>query len=307
MNRLIISTFVIALNSNISMAQIPKVSSGSIERIENFKSKYVTERNVDVWLPEGYSPNKKYAVLYMHDGNSLFDSTITWNKQEWGVDETLSKLLNDNKIKDVIVVAIWNDGNTRHADYFPQKPYKSLSRIQKDTINAQLQRAGRTTDIFKPISDNYLKFLVKELKPFIDKTYSTYTNKENTFIMGSSMGGLISMYAICEYPNVFGGAACLSTHWPGVWSLEDNPVPDAFLNYLKNHLPNPVNHKIYFDCGDKTLDALYPAIQKKVDEVMKNKGFKVENWETKYFPGEDHSENAWSKRLNIPLLFLLKN
>ncbi len=287
-------------------AQLPKVSSGSIKRYENFTSAFVTARNVDVWLPDGYSSEKKYAVLYMHDGQMLYDTAITWNHAAWNADDMISKLQSEGKLINVIVVGVWNSGNTRHADYFPQKPYESLTQIQKDSITAQLQRAGRTKDIFQPVSDNYLKFLVTELKPFIDKTYSTKTNKEKTFIMGSSMGGLISMYAICEYPQVFGGAACLSTHWPGVWSLENNPVPDAFINYLKTHLPNPRIHKIYFDCGDQALDALYPPIQKKVDEVMQQQGYDTKHWQTKYFPGENHSEQSWSKRLDIPLLFLLK-
>ena len=114
------------------------------------------------------------------------------------------------------------------------------------------------------------------------------------------------MYAICEYPKVFGGAACLSTHWPGTFTLDNNPVPDAFITYLNKNLPNPKSHKIYFDCGDETLDKLYPEIQKKVDQLMVEKGYNEDNWITKYFPGENHSENAWSKRLHIPLGFLLK-
>ena len=302
----LLSLFVVLIFSLSLSAQLPFVSSGSIKRHENFKSKFVTERNVDVWLPEDYSDDKKYAVLYMQDGQMLYDSAVTWNHQAWEVDEMMGKLLKQEKIKDVIVVGVWNGGATRHADYFPQKPYEKLTQVQKDTITAQGQRARRTTDNFKPVSDNYLKFLVIELKPFIDKTYSTLTKKENTFIMGSSMGGLISMYAICEYPKVFGSAACLSTHWLGIWSIENNPVPDAFLNYLKTHLPNPKKNKIYFDCGDQALDSLYPGIQKKVDEIMISKGFTAKNWMTKYFPGENHSEQAWGKRVDLPLIFLLK-
>ncbi len=214
--------------------------------------------------------------------------------------------MEENKIKDVIVVGVWNGGSTRHADYFPQEPYAHLTQIEKDTVTAQMQRAGRTTEIFKPDSDRYLKFLVNELKPYVDKTYSTYSDRKNTFIAGSSMGGLISMYAICEYPKIFGGAACLSTHWPGIWLLENNPIPTAIIHYLTNKLPNAKNHKIYFDCGDQTLDALYPSIQKQVDEVLKSKGFSEKSWMTKYYPGENHSEQAWNKRLDIPLLFLLK-
>jgi predicted alpha/beta superfamily hydrolase len=204
------------------------------------------------------------------------------------------------------VVGIWNNGQIRHSDYFPQKPFKLLSQIEKDTVTVQLQRAGRTKENFNPQSDNYLKFIIKELKPYIDKKYSVSTNQINTFIAGSSMGGLISIYAICEYPKIFGGAACLSTHWVGTFTLDNNPVPNAFINYLSKKLPNPKNHKIYFDCGDKTLDALYPEIQEKVDSLMIAKGYTDKNWVTKYYPGADHSEKSWNKRLNIPLEFLFE-
>jgi predicted alpha/beta superfamily hydrolase len=299
--------FFFLLVVNFAVAQLPKASSGKIERIENFSSNYISARNVDIWLPSNYSKSKKYAVLYMQDGQGLYDANITWNHQSWDIDDVITSLIEAHKIKDVIVVGIWNGQSARHAEYFPQKPFEKLSISQQDTVTAQLQRASRTKDSFKPISDNYLKFLVNELKPFIDKNFSTQANTENTFIAGSSMGGLISMYAICEYPNVFGGAACLSTHWPGSFNVDNNPIPDAFLNYINNNLPNPKNHKIYFDYGDQTLDALYPPLQKKVDMVMQAKGYSSSNWMTKFYPGDNHSELSWSKRLHIPMEFLLRN
>lgn len=285
---------------------LQKVTVGRIERIEAFESKFIDSRIIDIWLPENYSDNKKYAVLYMQDGQMLYDAETTWNKQAWEIEEVLSKLSQENKIKETIVVGIWNGGKVCHASYFPQKPYENLSKEDKALVTKKLQEKGRTTEAFVPNSDNYLKFIVNELKPFIDKKYSVRTNLENTFIGGSSMGGLISMYAICEYPEIFGGAICMSTHWPGSFEAVDNPIPDSFLNYLSNNLPNPKNHKIYFDCGDQTLDAIYPEIQKKVDVVMISKKFTSNNWLTKYFIGDDHSEKSWSKRLNYPLEFILK-
>lgn len=294
------------LLTSIAFGQVPKVSTGTIQRLENFQSNYVDSRNIDVWLPDGYSKTQKYAVLYMHDGNMLYDAITTWNKQSWEVDEVAGKLIQEGKTKKFIVVGIWNNSQKRHPEYFPQKPYESLSQIQKDTITAQLQKAGRTKEVFQPISDLYLKFLVTELKPYIDEHFSTLKNRENTVIAGSSMGGLISMYAICEYPEVFGGAACISTHWPGTFSTQNNPIPDAFINYMKDHLPNPKTHTIYFDFGNKTLDALYPDLQKKVDALMQKKSFTNANWSTQFFEGKDHSEKSWAERLHIPLQFLLK-
>ncbi len=309
MNRVLYFIIISLLLSSKTKAQneLPKVVSGKIERIENFQSKYISERNVDIFLPDGYSVKKKYAVLYMHDGQMLFDPDQTWNKQAWNVDDIARELIQENKVKDFIVVGIWNGGKTRHSDYFPQKPFEQLSTEEKDTIGAQLQKFGRTNDDFQPGSENYLNFIIKELKPYIDRNYAVKTGKRNTLIAGSSMGGLISLYAICEYPKIFGGAACLSTHWVGTFTLKNNPLPHSFLLYLEKNLPNPKNHKIYFDCGDQTLDAMYPEIQHKVDDLMLRKGFIKKNWITKYFPGEEHSEKAWSKRFHIPLEFLLKN
>ncbi|HLN95857.1 MAG TPA: alpha/beta hydrolase-fold protein, partial [Flavobacterium sp.] len=284
---------------------LPQVVSGRIERIENFPSKYVTPRTIDVWLPEGYSTAKRYDVLYMHDGQMLFDPTKSWNKQAWDVDDVASALMAKGTVRPFIVVGVWNGGVTRHPDYFPQKPFESLTQVERDTVTAQLRKAGRTDAVFQPQSDNYLKFLVTEVKPYIDRTFSVNAERAHTFIAGSSMGGLISMYALCEYPDVFGGAACLSTHWPGTFAAENNPIPDAFVSYLSSHLPDPKTHRLYFDCGDQTLDAMYPSIQKKVDALLARKGYTEGKGLSRFFPGADHSEKAWKARLDVPLVFLL--
>jgi predicted alpha/beta superfamily hydrolase len=278
-------------------AQVPKPSAGRIHRMDSFPSAFVAPRNIDVWLPHGYTPKKKYAVLYMHDGQMLFDSTATWNRQEWGVDETASRLLKEGSLKDLIVVGIWNNGKFRHAEYFPQKPLMLLPSANRDTLIAQELKG-------KPLADNYLRFLVEELKPFIDSAFSTKKDRINTFIAGSSMGGLISLYAICEYSKVFGAAACISTHWPGSIRQPQGLIPSAFLSYLQQHLPDKRNHRIYFDYGTATLDSLYKPYQLDVDRLMHKKGYSRRNWITCEFAGEDHTEKAWSRRLQIPLLFL---
>ena len=287
---------------------LPIVSSGTIERVENFPSEFISQRNVDVWLPDGYNSNEQYSVLYMHDGQMLFDSTNTWNNQEWGVDEIVSKLIKEGVIKKCIVVGIWNSGRGRHSDYFPQKPFEALPNKYQDSVLNAAKRNKETALFSTEVqSDNYLKFLVSELKPFIDKTYSTKPDKENTFIAGSSMGGLVSAYAICEYPEIFGGAACMSTHWIGTFSIINNPIPETFINYLNANLPSSETHKIYFDYGTESLDALYEPYQKQVDEIMINRGYDEKNWKTMKFTGADHSEKSWRNRLDIPIIFLLGN
>lgn len=274
------------------------LASGTLERIENFPTKFIEPRPVDVWLPEGYTKDKKYAVLYMHDGQVLFDETTTWNKQEWQVDEWASQLMKDGKTKDFIVVAIHNISEIRTNDYLPKQPILD----NRDEVEEHLNRINLEFDLGKINSDGYLKFLVEELKPYIDSTYSVLSEKENTVIMGSSMGGLISMYAICEYPEVFGGAACLSTHWIGTYSNVNNPIPNAFLEYMKQYLPDNKNHKLYFDYGTKTLDSLYLPYQEAVTKVLDEKGHTI----NKKFEGHAHDEISWAKRLDVPLTFLLK-
>lgn len=274
------------------------LASGNLYRVNDFPSEYIKPRPVDLWLPEDYSKYKKYAVLYMHDGQMLFDSTTTWNKQEWKVDEWASKLMKEGKTKEFIVVGVHNIKVLRNSNYFPQKVYKTLLEKDKNALKAMTDKQNAKSSIN---SDDYLKFLVKELKPFIDANYATKTEKEDTFVMGSSRGGFISMYAISEYPGVFGGAACLSTHWTGTYENINNGIPDAFFAYMESHLPDSKNHKLYFDYGTETLDEKYLPFQDKADKVIKAKG----HTKNIKFPGTDHSEVSWGARLDIPLTFLL--
>ncbi|MFK7833308.1 MAG: alpha/beta hydrolase [Winogradskyella sp.] len=276
---------------------------GEIHRTDSFPSKYIQARPVDIWLPQDYSKDKKYAVLYMHDGQNLFDSTTTWNKQEWKVDEWASKLVDEEKVKDFIVVGIHNIPEIRWQDLFPQKAMDFMNIKVKDSLMALAKKNNFNSD-FK--GDNYLKFVVEELKPSIDKNYSVETNREHTFIMGSSMGGLMSMYAISEYPEVFGGAAGLSTHWVGAMPMPNNPYPEAIFKYMEANLPTAGDHKLYFDYGNKTLDEHYPQYATRVDDILKSKGYSDTDFKNLYFEGTDHSESSWNKRLNVPLEFLLK-
>ena len=280
----------------------------SFKTIESFDSQYIASRSIEIYLPPSYHHSgKSFPVLYMHDGQMLFDSTTTWNGQEWGVDETMDRLIEEGAIKESIVVGIWNGGpELRHPEYFPQKPFESLNESVQDSLYNLYRDQG--PGIFggnEVQSDNYLKFIVSELKPYIDSNYKTRSDQANTLVAGSSMGGLISMYAICEYPEVFGGAICMSTHWPGIFTVENNPIPEAFHKYLASNLPDPTNHKLYFDYGTETLDALYEPFQLKADTIIRSNGYTDSNFLTQKFEGDPHDERAWNRRLHIPLKFLL--
>ena len=266
---------------------------GKIEHFRDFPSSLIKPRNVDVWLPEDYNQKEKYAVLYMHDGQMLFEA------KNLGVDETLMQLMKDNKIRKTIVVGIWNTDDYRHSEYFPQKPLAYLPQEKRQMVVKRLLKDN-------PQADNYLAFIVKELKPFIDKKFSTQTDPQNTFMAGVSMGGLISLYAISEYPEVFGGVACISTHFIGGFDLKDTLIPTAFNEYFRRNLPASKNHRIYFDHGNRGFEFFYAPFQKAINEIMKEKGYTAKNWETKVFDGDEHETKFWARRLPIPLEFLLK-
>jgi enterochelin esterase-like enzyme len=211
----------------------------------------------------------------------LFDGAITWNKQSWGVAEIVGELSSTGKIPHCIVVGIWNSSGSRHSEYFPQKPFDNLPVAYREFLKHAKLKDGTPLFAIDICSDNYLKFITEELKPVIDSRYATLPNVQSTFIAGSSMGGLISIYAICEHPEVFGGAACLSTHWIGALPDEKNPIPDVLIEYLRQKLPNPTDHRIYFDHGTETLDALYEPYQLRVDQIMIDKGYSSANWQTR--------------------------
>jgi len=294
-----ILTAVFGFLSAIGFSQnLPKVSSGTITRIENFKSQFVVERNVDVWLPDGYDATKKYSVVYMHDGQMLFDSTQTWNKKEWGVDETFSRLIKEGKIDPCIIVAIWNTGSNRISEYFPNKIFAQLENKTQSTFTGKYT-GGKPAD-----GDNYLRFLATELKSYVDQHFSTYPDKDHTYMMGSSLGATISLYAINEYPEIFGGIACLSTAW--LSSIEPNyEIPAATFEYLKHHLASAAGHRIYMDYGTGESDENYELTQSFVDLIVKGKGFDETNYQIKVFDKDEHNEVAWSKRLHFPVEFLL--
>ncbi len=291
-------SFAMATGAACAQA-LPEVSVGRIERLASFPSKLVDARHVDVWLPEGYSANKRYQVLYMHDGQMLFDASKSWNQQAWDVHLSVARLVAAGRIPDTLIVGIWNNGNYRHSEYFPQKFLPLMPAAQRERLIAErLQN--------KPQSDAYLRFLVEELKPAIDARYTTRPEAASTFLMGSSMGGLISVYAMNEYPQVFGGAAGLSTHWIGLHK-PNAAIPLAAFNYLRAHLAAPETHRLYQDHGSTELDALYAPYQVMVNDLAREHGYvDGANFETRVFAGSGHNEKAWAARLEIPLEFLLR-
>ena len=275
---------------------IPTVARGTLERFPQFTSQFVPSRDVVVWLPEGYQTGDSCDVLYMHDGNMLFDATTTWNRREWQVDEVTDSLIQAGLIRPCIVVGIYNTDD-RLTEYFPAKTWQHV--VEADRKDADLK---------KLTADAYLQFIVEELKPFIDKRYKPLTTREHTFMMGSSMGGLISLYALCEYPQVFGGVACLSSHLSMAHlpnGVDGEPWATGFRNYVGRHLPEANGRLIYMDHGTEGFDADYGQYQEQLDSVIRAKGWDTQHYMSLVFDGDDHNETCWGKRLNQPLQFLL--
>jgi predicted alpha/beta superfamily hydrolase len=290
-----------------ALCQQPKIASGKLVYFKFTQSKYIENREIAVWLPNNYNKSKKYNVLYMHDGASLFDTAVSWNHKSWDIDETMQQLTDENKISNTIVVGIYNAEWKRRSEFFPKKVFDQLPLLFQDSLRALTDNNKNSIFNGEIQSDNYLKFIVKELKPYIDSVYSTKKGPENTFIAGSSMGALISIYALCEYPLVFGGAACLSTHWNGTAFYVINEIPEAILSYISKNLPLANMHKIYFDYGSVGLDTLYAPYQIKIDTIMEQKKYTLQNWITKVFVGDGHDEVSWKNRIHFPLQFLLNH
>jgi enterochelin esterase-like enzyme len=287
---------VLPLQAALAQA-LPAVNVGRIERLPAIASVHVEPRPVDVWLPAGYSPAKRYPVLYVQDGQMLFDARQTWNRQAWDVHLAVDRLAQAGRIPETIVVGVWNNGKLRHSEYMPQK---FLPFVPQPWRQAYIDQALAG----QPRADAYLRYLVQELKPAIDARYATRPEREHTAVMGSSMGGLISVYAMCEYPQVFGAAAGLSTHWVGI-AQPNSQLPLAAYNYLQAHLADPATHRLYMDHGTTELDALYGAYQPFIDQIVKDRGYTAANSLSRVFEGTGHNEKAWAARLDIPLAFLL--
>ena len=217
-------------------------------------------RRIWIYLPKGYATSKKiYPVLYMNDGQNLFNEQ-TAPFGEWGIDETLDSLQAKGE-KECIVVGIDNGGDKRMSEYNPYDHDK----------------------FGKGEGTQYVAFLVETLKPFIDKNYRTITGPGNTYIAGSSMGGLISMYAIMKYPNVFGGAGIFS---PAFWT-----APAIYDDAVKAKIPG-MAHKFYFYAGGSESGITVPDMDKMISIVESKGAYHVQRLMA---PLGKHNEAAWRK------------
>jgi predicted alpha/beta superfamily hydrolase len=281
--RNIFTIALLALLSLTAAAQQPGTLTGNIRHHKKFHSKILNnDRDVIIYLPPEYEADTKkhYPVFYMHDGQNLFDGATSFIPgQEWRVDETAQSLIQAGKIEPLIIVGIYNAGNERVNEYTPVQDLK--------------YKAGGKADL-------YGRFIVEELKPFIDKSYRTKKGASHTGIGGSSLGGLISLYLGLRYSNVFSRIAVVS---PSVW-WADNQI----VGYVGGQPKRPL--RIWLDIGTKEGRDAQEA-QRTVDsartlkEALIKKGWKL-GTNLKYMEAEaaEHNERAWAARVERILEFL---
>ena len=276
-----------------------EVTSGNLWHADIFSPELNETIKIDVWTPKGYTDSKKYPVIYMHDGQNLFDANSTWNHQAWEIDSVLGSLIADKKVKPAIVVGIHSVDTTRIGDLMPERVVEMTPPGEvRDFIDIICRSQYR--------ADEYLSFIVNTLKPLIDDKFSTLTDRKSTSIMGSSMGGLISIYGVTEHPDVFGAAVCMSTHWTG--AIGDNEdFPTAMQCYLMDNFPQNGDYLLYFDNGDCDYDSQYLPAYEMMNRLFDFLGYQEgDRLKTGVFQGHSHSEKSWSERVDIPLQFILE-
>jgi predicted alpha/beta superfamily hydrolase len=249
----------------------------NLVRHEAFHSQYLPDdRNVTVFLPPGYhdASEHRYPVLYLHDGQNLFDPDAAFKKGEhWRAGETATALIDAGRIPPLIIVGIGNAGHKRLHEYTPTHDRR---------------RGGGGADA-------YGQMLVSELKPFVDARYRTRPDAASTGLGGSSLGGLVSLYLGLKYPDTFSRLAVLS---PSVWW--DRRV---ILRHVRDARPKP-ELRIWVDIG--TREGLYHVDNARLLRVGLLKSGWVEGDDLTYeeVDGGTHSEGAWARRFDRVLQFL---
>lgn len=305
----LLSTIAITLTSafGFTLAATPPVQTpcdGRIDRHYIHSPQMQDTITVDVWLPSSYLSDTAglFPVIYMHDGQNLFDASTTWNRQSWEMDSVVSAMTEKDLVRTPVIVGVHSVAGTRVADLMPERPFRGtdiLETLDREQLKSTPLRG-----------DAYAAFVATTLRDSIENQYRVLADRENRYVMGSSMGGLMSLYIMCEYPDVFGKAACLSTHWVGsVEKYTDGyeAFPQAMYDYVKKYIPTDGKHAIYFDRGTATLDAGYGKWDDKIIKLVESLGYtRPDHLDSMVAPGAAHEENAWKARVGRPLLFLLR-
>jgi predicted alpha/beta superfamily hydrolase len=260
----------------------PNTLTGNIQEHRAFPSKILrNRRDILVYLPPGYRrfSGRPYPVLYLHDGQNVFDAATAFGGVEWGVDETAQQLIRKKLIEPLIIVAIANMGEDRIHEYAPTRG-----------VYAQ---TGERKKRSRGLARQYADFLIRELKPFIDRRYRTKREAEFTGLGGSSLGGLVTLAIGLLYPEAFTRLLVMS---PSIW------WDDCSICRLVESIEEKPPLKIWLDTGTRE-----PGWEKAAGlrDQLVEKGWRLHD-DLHYLEveGADHSEGAWATRVDPALRFL---
>ncbi len=269
-------------------------SSNSIYRIENFPSRYIKSRSIDIYLPPNYDSTKSYKVIYLQDGQNLFDPKVAYQNEAM----ELHKILEEKSIQDLIVIGIWNT-EQRFREYLTNEIYNSLQKKNRKYIKREF--------IGSPLGDNYLRFITEELIPYIENKYSISKNKSDRIVGGISMGGLISFYAGITNSNLFGKILCISTHWPLSVIQNRESIVEEYFPIWNKYINQQDSTKIYFDYGTENIDSWYSFSQNQLNDLLKDAQAQTSiQFKCLKFEGQSHSMSDWKSRIGDAILYLIE-
>ena len=268
---------------------------GRLIEYERIAAAGLPDQRFTIWLPPGYDAGEqRYPVLYMHDGHNLFDLKNSNFNKIWAADKAMLAVVATGTVEPHIIIGIWAPGPDRHRQYLPRSLYDMTSG------NLRQQLDGMTAG--GVISQHYLEWIAGPLKTWVDASFRTRPGRDDTAIVGSSMGGLMSCYAFLEMPEVFGRAGCVSSHWPAVdpraVAADSAELAALWDGWFAARLGQPDGRRVWLDHGTATLDAYYAPYQQVIDARFAAAGWqKGRDWESKVYEGAEHEENAWAARL----------
>ena len=277
--------------------------TGRFLEYEHIAAAGLPEQRLTIWLPPGYDgSDRRYRVLYMHDGHNLFDPAKSNFNKVWAADKAMLAAMKHG-IEPWIIVGIWAPGKDRQRQYMPRSYYEEASPRVRAKIDTLTQGAI--------VSDAYLAWIAGPLKQWVDTSFRTLPGRTDTAMVGSSMGGLMTCYAFFERPEVFGRAACISSHWPVSVPSQpgefDPEVARQWQAWFGTRLGQPDGRRIWLDHGTATLDAFYPPYQQTIDARFAASAWqRGRDWESREYPGAEHEENAWARRLPEIFSWLLR-
>ena len=243
-------------------------------------------RNVELLLPAG--DLRTSPVLLAHDGQNCFDGAQSLAGTGWFMQEAVPRTATELGVPTPIVIAPWNAGAMRGSEYAPEDVLRDNAGML-DGFSARYATEDLT-------GNRYVAWCVERVLGYLRSEHGVEITRERTAIIGSSMGGLASLYALVKRPEVYGAALCLSTHW--------TPGGHGFPTALVNMLPKPGDHVLWFDHGDLGLDAEYAPFQAEADAVLIQRGW-TDFMSSRFYPDSDHHESAWASRLPEVLRFWL--